>query len=105
MCDRLVGKSPFAPEDKTGTPIMYRDGWLSFSNLFLQGIDFDFLMLYVCILSFCEQVARKDQSVQSKLVLGVLVTYIVDNLLVHMRRYFGKRNIAKQTLTDEALLI
>ena len=101
----MVGKSPFGPNDTSGTPQMFRDKWESFSSLFLQGMDFDFLMLYVCILSFAEPVARKDQDVQSKLVLGVLITYIMDCILVYMRQYFGKRNIAKQTLTDEQLLI
>ena len=62
-------------------------------------------MLYVCGLSFVEQVGRHDDSLQSKLILGVLVTYIADCLLVSMRQYFGQRNIAKQTLTPEQFLI
>lgn len=103
--DRLVNRSPHRKGDTRNYPIMYPDRWESFSNTFLQGMDWDFLMLYVCGLSFIEQVGRKDASLQSKLMLGVLVTYIVDCLLVAMRRYFGQRNIAKQTLTPEQFLI
>lgn len=103
--ERLVGQSPFRPRDKDKqTPVLFRDRWDSFSSLFLQGLDFDFLMMYVCVLSFIEMTARKNFNVKSQLILGVLITYILDCLLVYMRQYFGKRNIAKQTLTDEGFL-
>jgi hypothetical protein len=61
--DRLLNRSPFNPNEKKNYPIMFRDKWNSFTSLFLQGMDFDFLMLYVCILSFLEQVARRDSAV------------------------------------------
>jgi hypothetical protein len=38
-------------------------------------------------------------------MIGILVAYILDCLLVSMRKYFGKRNLSKQTLTDDAFLI
>lgn len=53
-CDRLVEKSPFAPGDSLSHPLMFRDKWYSFTNTFLSGMDFDFLMLYSCILSGLE---------------------------------------------------
>lgn len=43
--------------------------------------------------------------VQSKLMIGVLVAYVLDCWLVSIRKYFGKRNLGKQTLTDDTFLI
>ena len=56
--ERLVEKSPFPPvtggnRDNT-FPLMFKDKWNSFSNVFLSGRDWDFLMLYSCVLSFLE---------------------------------------------------
>lgn len=52
--ERLLNKSPFNPKDTINYPIMFTDKWYSFSTMLLQGMDFDFLMLYTCILSFIE---------------------------------------------------
>ena len=40
-----------------------------------------------------------------KLLIGVLVAYILDSLLVIIRESAGKRNIARHTLVDDKFLI
>jgi len=106
VIQRLLNIAPTEElKEKAKTPIMYKDKWASFGNTFLMGMDFDFLMLDVCVLSFIEQTARFNTGVESKIMLGVLVTYILDSILVYMRKYFGRRNLAKHTMVDEAFLI
>jgi hypothetical protein len=35
-------------------PIMFKDGWMGFSSYLLMGLDFDFLMLDVLVVSFID---------------------------------------------------
>jgi len=49
--------------------------------------------------------AKYNLTLESKLVLGVLIAYLVDTFLLWMREYYGKRNVAQNTLTDERFLI
>jgi hypothetical protein len=88
-----------------GTPIMYRDKWMSFTSKMLMGLDFDFLMLDILIITLIDSTAKNSTTLESRLVLGALIAYIVDSGLIWMRDYFGKRNIALNTLTDERFLI
>lgn len=71
----------------------------------LMGMDWDFLMLDVVILTFMERETRHDDKVRSDVVLAVLVSFILDNIFFWMRSYFGRRNLSKHTLADEAFLI
>jgi hypothetical protein len=108
--DRLVDRSPFEANGDMGVnvfkaPIMYKDKWKSFSKTFLAGLDFDFLMLYSCVISFVEQVSRRDDRIQSALIIGVLTAYVLDCWLVSIRKYYGKRNLSENTLVDEAFLV
>jgi hypothetical protein len=68
-------------------------------------MDFDFLMLDVCSLSFIELVAKNDVNIQSRILMGVLFAYLLDSILIWMRGYMGRRNLSKHTLVDEAFLI
>lgn len=77
-----------------GVPIMFRDKWMTFSQFFLMGLDFDFLMLDILVITFIDIVGMDDTTLQSRLVLGVLIAYMVDNMLLSMREYFGRRNLA-----------
>mmetsp|Transcript_13163 Transcript_13163/g.9540 ORF Transcript_13163/g.9540 Transcript_13163/m.9540 type:complete len:85 (+) Transcript_13163:59-313(+) len=84
---------------------MYRDKWMSFTSKMLMGLDFDFLQLDVLMITLIDLTAKNNTTLVSRLVLGVLIAYIVDSGLIWMREYFGKRNVAQNTLTDERFLI
>ena len=86
-------------------PVLFKDHYSSFTNYMLSGLDWDFLTLQVLIVTFIDLVASSDSTLRSRLMLGVLIAYIVDTLLVSMRSYFGKRNLARHTLADERFLI
>jgi hypothetical protein len=101
---RLFNRAPKADLLKN-VPIMFKDNWGAFSNTFLQGMDWDFLMLDVVILTFMERESRADDKVRSDVVLAVLVCFILDNLLFWLRGFYGRRNLSKHTLADEAFLI
>jgi len=51
---RLLNKAP-KEELNLGKPIMFKDHWGAFSNTMLMGMDFDFLMLDVVIITFMER--------------------------------------------------
>jgi hypothetical protein len=84
---------------------MYKDNWGAFSQTFLMGMDFDFLMLDVVIITFMERETQRHPDVNSRVILAVLLAYIVDNLLFWLRGYLGRRNLSKHTLADEAFLL
>lgn len=86
-------------------PILFKDPWMSYSNYFLCGLDFDFLMLDVLIVTFIDIVASGDMNLRSRLMLGILIAYIIDSLLIFLRKYFGRRNLARHALADERFLI
>jgi len=86
-------------------PVLYKDHYSGFTNYMLSGLDWDFLSLQVLIITFIDLVASSDSTLRSRLMLGVLIAYIVDTLLVSMRSYYGKRNLARHTLADERFLI
>lgn len=88
-----------------GVPIMFRDKWHSFSKLLLMGLDFDFLMLDVLTISFIDMTAINDAGLQSRIMLGILIAYILDKILIYFRTYLGKKNLAKHTLADERFMI
>ena len=71
----------------------------------LTGLDFDFLMLDVLTITFIDIVAFNDSTLQSRLMLGALVAYIIDNFFIWLRRYYGKRNLSSHTLADERFLL
>jgi hypothetical protein len=41
-----------------------------------------------------DSVLKDDTAVESRLVLGVLIAYIIDSGLIWLRDYFGRRNIS-----------
>lgn len=84
---------------------MFRDKWGAFSNTMLMGMDFDFLMLDVVIITFMERETHRHPDVTSREILAVMIAFVLDHLLFWMRRYFGRRNLSKHTLADEAFLI
>ncbi len=86
-------------------PILFKDPWMSYSNYFLCGLDFDFLMLDVLVVTFIDLVGFQDMNLKSRLMLGILIAYIIDSLLIFLRKYFGRRNLARHALADERFLI
>ena len=70
-----------------------------------MGLDFDFLMMDVLTITFIDSVCRNDMNLQSRLVLGVLIAYILDQALILLRYYLGRKNLAQHTLADERFLI
>lgn len=86
-------------------PIMFKDPWMNFSSYLLCGLDFDFLMLDVMVISFIDMAGQGNANLESRLMLGVLIAYMVDRILIFLRTYYGRRNVAKHTLADERFLI
>ncbi len=101
---RLLGLHPGLTSDEIA-PILYRDPWMGFTNFLVMGLDWDFLMLNALLVTFIDVVARDDPKVMSTTVLGVLVAYILDHMLLWLRAFLGRRNVARQTLSDERFLI
>ena len=78
---------------------------MNYSNFLLCGLDFEFLMLDVLVVTFIDLVAGNDASLRSRLMLGILIAYLLDSFLIFLRGYSGRRNLAKHTLADERFLI
>ena len=80
---------------------MFKDPYFSYGKNFLLGMDFDFLMLEVCVLSLMNQAFRNADGLDVKLLMGVLIAYLVDCGLIWLRGTQGRRNFARHTLIDE----
>ena len=100
---RLLGVTPELKNEVI--PVLFKDPWMNFSNYFLCGLDFDFLMLDALVVTFIDIVASSDTTVRARLMLGILIAYILDSFLIFLRKYFGRRNLARHTLADERFLI
>lgn len=103
MIDQLFDRPPIQ-EINSSRPVLYKDKWFSFGRFFAMGLDWDFVMLDACILSFCIQVSLYDASLDIKLLLGTLVAYILGEGLRFVRDWKGRRNIARHTLVDDKFL-
>lgn len=103
LVDKLFNRPPI-DDLKSDRPVLYKDKWYSFSRFFAMGLEWDFVMLDSCILAFCIQVSLYDTNLDIKLLLGTLVAYILDEALLFIRNYKGRRNIATHTLVDEKFL-
>lgn len=101
---RLLNRAP-KKELNSAVPIMFKDNWGAFSSTMLMGMDFDFLMLDVVIITFMERETQRHPDVTSREILAVLIAFVLDHMLFWLRRYFGRRNLSKHTLADEAFLI
>ena len=105
LLDRLFNIPP--NEDiKADRPVLFKDKWFSFGEFFLMGMDWDFVMLDCCVVSFIIQVTvyEPDTTLWTKLLLGVLVAYTLDTLLFTLHGHIGSRNLAKKTLVDDTFL-
>ena len=69
-----------------------------------MGMDWDFVMLDSCVTSFVIQVSVYDQQLYVRLLLGVLVCYLLDNLFFFVRSYRSRRNLSRHTLVDDKFL-
>ena len=95
---------------------MFADTWMpSFAQSFLYGLDFDFMMLEVLVIACFDMSLVATDDVEAGpnavakpvngLVVGVLVAYIVDYILIGIRLYKGRKNLATHTLSDERFLV
>jgi len=86
---------------------MFQDSFFpSYSKCFLFGLEFDLCIMQMLIITSIGRLCLIEKNdVKSVMALGVLIAYIVDALFVHVRRYFGKRNLAVHALIDEKFLI
>jgi len=103
LIDRLFNRPP-VDDLRKQRPVLFKDPWYSYSSFFMQGLDWDFVMLDSCIVSFCIQVSLYDASLDIKLLLGVLVAYICDESLYFIRNYRGRRHLSTHTLVDDKFL-
>lgn len=100
--DRLFGLHPIEKR----FPVMFADkGLPSFAKVFLYGLDFDFLIMEVLILACMDRANYLPNDIKSGLAFGVLISYLVDYCLIHLRSYKGRKNLAMHTLSDEKFLI
>lgn len=77
IIDHLFDRPPI--EDlKAEKPVLFKDKWYSFGNFFLMGMDWDFVMLDSCIMSFIIQVTVYDVELNIRLLLGIIIAYILD---------------------------
>lgn len=92
---------------KQNFPIMYIDAFLpSFTNAFLYGLEFDFIIMHVLIIASLERLSMLGSNeVMSRLVLGVLISWIVDGILVWIRSSKGAQNLATHVLINDRFLI
>ena len=104
--DRLMNRPPIKDLEE-GNPVLFKDKWYSFGKLFLMGLDWDFVMLDCCVCSFIIQTTiypPHTESLNVRLLLGVLVSYILDHILFYIRNTLSKRSLAKHTLVDDKFL-
>jgi len=91
MINRLL-HSPERPE-RDNYPIMFEDTYFpSFSNAFLYGMDWDFLMMEVLIIAGIEKWFRVDfynREVFSPFTVGVLIAYLIDCFYIKARKKWG----------------
>jgi len=85
--------------------IMYKDPRRNYSKTLLMELEWDFLILDVCVISFLVRTVPDDSRVVSPIMMGVLCAYILDCMLIYMRKFYGTRNLAKHTLADERFLL
>ena len=95
-CQRLLNL-PTA-EEQTGTPFMYKDKWMNFRKAMCYGLDWDFVLFDVIMLTCFDMWL-------SSIMLAVVFTYVIDSILLWARSYYGRRNVAEKTLTDEKFLV
>jgi hypothetical protein len=101
LVERLFG---LFPKDKR-IPLMFHDHFLpSFYKTLLCGLDFDFMILEVLVIACMDRSAYLENKIESGLVFGVLIAYIVDYLLIWLKRWRSRKNIAMHTLCDEMFL-
>ena len=97
--ERFCNSAP--PELAQNQPVMYKDPACSYGKFFLMGMDFDFLMLEVFVISLVHTAFRHRTGMDVRLLLGILIAYLIDSALTWLRKYRGRRNFAGKTLIDE----
>jgi len=77
--ERLLNLTPKAAVSSDNT-VMYKDksAFPSFGNAFLMGMEFDFLMLDACIISFVNRCTMQGSNVVNPTLMGVLVAYLAN---------------------------
>lgn len=78
--------------------IFFRDDSNSYMNMFLMGIEWNLYMwsIYWFLFIFL---------VTDSISLGIFISFIVDLLVIEIRKTFGERNISKWSFTDDRFII
>merc|ERR1719440_2756034 len=86
VTDRLCNRGR-----KQEYPTLYEDGHVpSFAMSMLYGLDWDFLMLNVLMITAMERAGHhKNNAIENGLAVGVLVAYSIDSVLIWARDYYG----------------
>jgi meckelin len=96
MCQRLFG---IVPIDLSNLEISYffKDERMSFTNLLMIGMEWDFLFMYILILFYLIRMIGVNY--------GVILAYIIDQFFCWLFGFLGNRNLAAKTYTDERFLL
>jgi hypothetical protein len=62
-------------------------------------------MLECLIIASMDRAASLPNNIQSGLVFGVLIAYMIDYFLIWVRNYKGTKNLSTHTLADERFMM
>lgn len=87
--------------------VMYKNQefYPSFGNTLLMGLEFEFLVLDSLIIAFCNRTVMTGSNVVSPAILGVLVAYMMNQILFFLKEFYGRKNVSAHCLADERFLI
>lgn len=63
------------------------------------------MMLEVLMIALMDRANYEENAIESGLALGVLIAYLFDSILIWLRKYKGRRELAVHTLCDERFLV
>jgi hypothetical protein len=86
--DRFFNTAPtdiINPQGDAGSSVLYKDNHGSWTSTTFMGLEFDFLMLDVCLISFAYRAIPADSRVRNPMLMGVLMAYLTSQFLTWMR--------------------
>jgi len=95
---KLLKLPVFLPDPMPNTIFFDDNREKDFRSTLLCGIEVDLILLMIFLFEMCVYIWKN-------VLVAVLVCYIVDRIIVALRKYYGEINIARKTLIDERFLI
>jgi hypothetical protein len=83
--DRFFNTAPTEMIQNHDASVLYKDNHGSWTNTLFMGLEFDFLMLDVCLISFAYRAIPADSRVRNPMLMGVLMAYLVNLWLSWVR--------------------